>query len=975
MPAYKFRSHCLPAFLLLFVAARGSAQSITCAAGVSVPPTLRTESATESIGDIVITCTGGQTGQYSLGSPLPLATLTVSLANANSTSRLLVASINPNVSEALLLIDEPGSGLPTLVPGTGSQAPQTLCTSSLGAGAGGCPQYPWMVSGVNTPVMSGSPTSLVNPSNVYQGVWNTSQPNQIQFVAVPILAPVFGVTRTYRITNIRANTSAIAAGSPVNVSVSVNAAAGLLSLTGGVQQAGSVTPSLGVAARNLGNTGPLSPPALSGCNGESGVTPTAVIEFSENFGTAWKTRVVSGPTYNAQGEFLNGFTYAQNIPGTIYNSESGFVLNTQINGTTAGLTDYGTRLKATFHGIPAGVRVFVSVNNVANASEGASGGATAALVSSETASDTNLVATFPAVAATTTVNGIPAAELAVDGTGTAVAVWEVISANPASLDTASFAVYQLYGSVTSNATVTVNLSYGPTPPDSSGSTLAAWEAASSTLHQPRFLDLSVPQTLFGVTACALPSTLAIRKSHSGNFSPGQQGAAYTVTVSNAASASTTSGTVTVTENLPAGLTLASMSGPSWNCFGIACSRNDALAPGFSYPTITVTVNVAANPPAQVINQVTVSGGGSASSMASDATNIGGGNSCSFGLSPSAAILPSIGTSTLETCPNGSGQPNCGVSPEIPVSFGVTPGGSCGSWTVVSSNPAVLQITSGASGNGPGTVAFTLLNNTHTTQQTYTITVSSGSSSAVYAVTEAGSGNSQTYREVYALYEQLLGRDPDPAGFAFWTGSGGAGLGQMADSFLTSPEAFNADFAVMAAYQAATGGAPTFAEFTSAVASIRYGSQSLAGLFNSLINGSYTQNNLYQNLLNRQPVGADNGCISAGLANCFEILIGYPAGGTPIGAFNNEFQSTGIYHTSLAADHTNALYVQMLYYVILGRVPDPGGLGFWFGIANSGGPGLLFQGNAGYATRIQIMGPGTAGQGFIGSNEFQGLFAN
>lgn len=55
-----------------------------------------------------------------------------------------------------------------------------------------------------------------------------------------------------------------------------------------------------------------------------------------------------------------------------------------------------------------------------------------------------------------------------------------------------------------------------------------------------------------------------------------------------------------------------------------------------------------------------------------------------------------------------------------------------------------------------------------------------------------------FREVYALYEKLLGRDPDAGGLAFWTGAGGASLGQMADSFLKSPEAFNSDFAVMAA---------------------------------------------------------------------------------------------------------------------------------------------------------------------------------
>ena len=90
------------------------------------------------------------------------------------------------------------------------------------------------------------------------------------------------------------------------------------------------------------------------------------------------------------------------------------------------------------------------------------------------------------------------------------------------------------------------------------------------------------------------------------------------------------------------------------------------------------------------------------------------------------------------------------------------------------------------------------------------------------------------------------------------------------------------------------------------------------------------------------------------------------------AGSNEFQSTGTFH---ATDHTNGLYVQMIYYVTLSRDPDPAGLAFWTGVANSGGPGLLFQGNAGFSTRIQILGPGTPNQGFIGSPEFQGLFAN
>jgi len=51
---------------------------------------------------------------------------------------------------------------------------------------------------------------------------------------------------------------------------------------------------------------------------------------------------------------------------------------------------------------------------------------------------------------------------------------------------------------------------------------------------------------------------------------------------------------------------------------------------------------------------------------------------------------------------------------------------------------------------------------------------------------------------------------------------------MADSFLTSPETFNSDFVVMAAYQAATGAPPTFAQFNAAVASLRAGTLTARG---------------------------------------------------------------------------------------------------------------------------------------------------
>ena len=124
--------------------------------------------------------------------------------------------------------------------------------------------------------------------------------------------------------------------------------------------------------------------------------------------------------------------------------------------------------------------------------------------------------------------------------------------------------------------------------------------------------------------------LTITKSHSGNFTQGQTGAQYTLTVSNVGSASTNGSTVTVTDTLPAGLTPTGPIGShnGWTC-GIAsqtltCTRSNVLTAGSSYPTITLTVNVANNAPASVTNSATVSGGGqiyTANDTATDPTTI------------------------------------------------------------------------------------------------------------------------------------------------------------------------------------------------------------------------------------------------------------------------------------------------------------------------------------------------------------------
>ncbi|MEO8436279.1 MAG: hypothetical protein ABI596_15360, partial [Pyrinomonadaceae bacterium] len=115
--------------------------------------------------------------------------------------------------------------------------------------------------------------------------------------------------------------------------------------------------------------------------------------------------------------------------------------------------------------------------------------------------------------------------------------------------------------------------------------------------------------------------MTIAKSHTGNFTQGQVGATYSITATNSGSVAT-SGIVTVTDTLPAGLTATAISGPGWACVlgTLTCTRNDVLAAGASYPVITLTVDVANNAAASVTNTAAVSGGGQTNTTNDSATD-------------------------------------------------------------------------------------------------------------------------------------------------------------------------------------------------------------------------------------------------------------------------------------------------------------------------------------------------------------------
>jgi len=489
----------------------------------AVTPTLRAEGYTELAGDIVIVCTGGTAP--ALGTVIPTANITIFL-NTAVTSRLLQATTIGNASEALLLIDEPGSTLA----GYGPSVPQTVCpTPAVGAGAGGCTQYVGQTTitpvGGGPTTTSGVPVS-VNPNtgpggtyvatsqpagaNVFQGVVSG---NAVTFFGIPVLPPsTIGDTRVLRITNIRANANGVTAGGPtpgsVVASISTSGSSSLpitnSTLTVGfVQQGLSTGGTLLKNGSNSGN-GSSAGTAFNQCS-SANTANLGILQYQENFGTAFKTRLSAGAA-------------TQNQPGTIYNSESGLVLTGISSGSgstnngqtyTAGLADYGTRLKATFTNIPSGVTLFVSTRDVQNNFLTPAGASQAVLVVSEGAIDAGGV--VPASTQTSGFSGqsgntVPIAPVPISN-GTGTAVWEIINTNPAQIDTVAFSVYINYSASPATntpsapSTISVTMSFAPTP---SGGlfTSTSGAAASASLTIPRFSDsLDITKSLANFALC------------------------------------------------------------------------------------------------------------------------------------------------------------------------------------------------------------------------------------------------------------------------------------------------------------------------------------------------------------------------------------------------------------------------------------------------------------------------------------------
>jgi len=521
---------CLVALFVGLASAQGGingGSTMACSTTTTVTPTVRSEGFTELVGDIVLNCTGGS--PVAFGQPIPQANITVFL-NTQVTSRVL-STTGGNVSEALLMIDEPGS---STVTGYGPGLGQMVCSTPLG----GCLEYVGNAATCNqvtNPSSCGVPSTgtgaFAAAPNVFQGVVSG---NAVTFYGVPILPPSSTGSRIYRITNIRANATAISGGgaTPGSITGSISISpANAFTINQFTFTVAAVQAGLSTALRNAANTGSSSGNNFNQCSGASfGTSSGVLLQYTPNFPTAFKTRTAVGTFQGPNGTFYSNTnptassgtsTTFQNVPGQVYNSESGFIL--PVANGTAGLADWGTRLKAVFSNVPSGVSVYVSTYNVASITTASSN--QAQLVVSETAPD----ATFGQVQGASSTN-FPSSALSVGYTqvtivnGTGTATWEVLNNNYTTATPLAFGVYISYSSSPQTNTPTpgpmsVNMSYAPNPTNGAFSASNAANPASVNII-PRFADTSTAKTFATVNICQTVLLFPFVVTNSGGFETG-----------------------------------------------------------------------------------------------------------------------------------------------------------------------------------------------------------------------------------------------------------------------------------------------------------------------------------------------------------------------------------------------------------------------------------------------------------------------
>jgi uncharacterized repeat protein (TIGR01451 family) len=239
-----------------------------------------------------------------------------------------------------------------------------------------------------------------------------------------------------------------------------------------------------------------------------------------------------------------------------------------------------------------------------------------------------------------------------------------------------------------------------------------FSGALTGVTNPQNLTLNAPAT---VTANFQSGpNPAIAMTYAGSFHQGDGADTYTIVVTNAGQTST-SGSMAMSDTLPAGLTATALSGPSgWSCTlsPLACSTSNALASGAS-ATFTLTVAVATNAQASVTNTATIAGGGDVLTTNNTATDvtpiIQGTPDLTIASSHSGAFYQgSTGTYTLTVTNSGTAPTTGQVTVTDTLPSGLYASSLSGNgWTCTVSTVSCTQTTALAAGASYSPISFTV----------------------------------------------------------------------------------------------------------------------------------------------------------------------------------------------------------------------------------------------------------------------------
>src|SRR5262249_11465019 len=161
------------------------------------------------------------------------------------------------------------------------------------------------------------------------------------------------------------------------------------------------------------------------------------------------------------------------------------------------------------------------------------------------------------------------------------------------------------------------------------------------------------------------------------------------------------GQITVTDQLPLGLTPTAAAGSGWTC-GVAtqtvtCARSDSLAPATSSPAITIAVSLAATA-RSLVNAATVAGGGDTTpgnntvTIPVDISNIGPASEPDLIVEKShTGVVSQGGTVTFEVLVRAlAGDPTSGqITVTDPMPSGLTPTSASGAgWSCTTAQTVV-----------------------------------------------------------------------------------------------------------------------------------------------------------------------------------------------------------------------------------------------------------------------------------------------